>query len=558
MASDPQAGRLALYPEVISRLMLEMARARHVDRALLRCLEALSQSLGFSASMVCALHDDGDRLTPLAADGVARDVLKKQRPQRGEGVTGAAVAALKPRVVHAQQGTTLDPVLDPLAKGATSIAAVPLLLYGEGIGSLTVTLAEGHLEEGEETQLLAIGTLLAQHLYGARLRTELRLKELSWNDLLDSLPLGAAQFDARGVLKTWNAKMATLLGIPGSQTIGRAVWDILPPELAELARYLTQKAGARRQTAWDVVKPQAGSALPPLKALVLPLDTAPEEQADPTGFLLLLLEAHMPGAGTGSGNGGQPSDSTLSREQQFLSVIQHELRTPITSIKGAMHLLMDAPPDTMMGDHAALLSIVNKNARRLTHLIGDMLDVVAISNNELTLLCSRTELADVLSGVSRDMEAISRQYSVSLEIDPGKERYEVWGDISRLQQIFRHLIDNALKFSSRGSSVEVKVMPAEHSSVVIEVNDSGPGIPREFRERAFEMFTQQADHLTRARGGNGVGLYIARALTRLHGGQLSIVSTGAEGTRMRVELPLCPVGLSGVMPGLLPGGASIV
>jgi signal transduction histidine kinase len=221
---------------------------------------------------------------------------------------------------------------------------------------------------------------------------------------------------------------------------------------------------------------------------------------------------------------------------EFLSVAAHELKTPLTSLRGFAQLLMrqldrDELPDAVRMRQA--LSAIDQQSAKLARLVNQLLDVSRIEAGRLML---ERKVADVV-GIVEDVVSSARVNTFRHDFvvrAPGAALALV--DPLRLEQVVRNLVDNAIKFSPDGGPIEIEVQKDRDEGVRIVVSDRGIGIPKASRARIFDRF-QQA-HPGRAFGGMGLGLYISRQIVELHGGRLTAEFPSQGGTRMVVVVPI--------------------
>lgn len=219
----------------------------------------------------------------------------------------------------------------------------------------------------------------------------------------------------------------------------------------------------------------------------------------------------------------------------FLANMSHELRTPLNAILGFSRLLrLDADLTSRQYES---LDIINRSGEHLLTLINDVLEIAKIESGKLQLDVAAFDLGDMVRDVGEMMQLRAQQKGLQLIFDQASEfpRYIV-GDEARLRQILINLVGNAVKFTEHGSvTMRLTVENGADRKLIIEIEDTGPGIGSEDRERLFEPFVQ----LT-ARGfqhGTGLGLAITRQFVQLMGGQIFLDSRLGQGSRFRVELP---------------------
>jgi len=222
-------------------------------------------------------------------------------------------------------------------------------------------------------------------------------------------------------------------------------------------------------------------------------------------------------------------------KDEFLATLSHELRTPSGVIVGFTELLKYEDMNQEERDEA--LDALERNARLLVTLIDDMLDMSRVITGKLKLNPKPVDLASIVESViaAETLAAQTKNIRLVTEFEPGAG--PVYGDTTRLQQIFWNLLSNAIKFTPRNGRVKVSVK-SEGSRVVARVIDTGVGIEPKFLPHVFERFRQQESSTNRSYGGLGLGLSIVKHLVELHGGTVAAESAGAgRGATFIVKLP---------------------
>jgi len=224
-------------------------------------------------------------------------------------------------------------------------------------------------------------------------------------------------------------------------------------------------------------------------------------------------------------------------KDNFLAVLSHELRTPLTPLVLGISILLnrtDLEPKVR-----ELLEMVRRNVDLETLLIDDLLDVTRISRGKIELHKQRVQLDTVIQLAVGVCKADLEEHRLNMEVDIGAAG-SCWieCDVSRLQQVFWNLLNNAIKFTPTGGCVGIRCHANEHY-VVAEVNDSGIGIEEENLSRIFIAFEQVESSVSRQFGGLGLGLAICKAMVEMHGGVIEAQSAGRDkGATFRVSLPL--------------------
>lgn len=229
-------------------------------------------------------------------------------------------------------------------------------------------------------------------------------------------------------------------------------------------------------------------------------------------------------------------------KDEFFSTLSHELRTPLTPILGWTHLLKPfAGYDPLL---AQGIDTIERNAKQLSELIKDLLDLTRIISNKIELEREPTDLAALVKTAVAQMLPQAQSREITVEISLPDETIISSVDPMRVQQIISNLLGNAVKFTAEGGRASVVLKrdgggPGVPASVVIEVIDTGMGIRPEFLPFIFERFTQAHEGIDRRFGGLGLGLAITRAIVELHGGKVMAHSDGPGlGSRFTVKLPI--------------------
>jgi signal transduction histidine kinase len=223
-------------------------------------------------------------------------------------------------------------------------------------------------------------------------------------------------------------------------------------------------------------------------------------------------------------------------KDEFVALISHDLRTPLTSIMGYLELTMD--DETLGEEPRGYLDVVQRNSERLLRLVNDLLFVARLEAGELDLHPKQIDLGNIVRQSAE--EARPRAAAKGLEL--GCEVQSVpslAADRGRMFQLLDNLVSNAIKFTPEGGRVEVRLLQ-RNSRVRVEVADTGIGIAEDEQARLFERFFRARTATERHIPGTGLGLYIACAIAEAHGGTIEVESQPGRGTTFCVELPLVP------------------
>ena len=220
--------------------------------------------------------------------------------------------------------------------------------------------------------------------------------------------------------------------------------------------------------------------------------------------------------------------------QEFLSNISHELRTPLTSILAFVETLENGGVDDKE-NNLRFLKIIRKNAARMQHLIDDISELSSIEAGKIELELKNIGLFDFVNEIFANLSKAANKRGISLENNVPSD-FEVTADLFRFEQMLTNLIDNAIKFNRESGTVVVSAREDE-GHYIIDVTDTGEGIPPEQTNRVFERLYRADRARTREVGGTGLGLAIVKHLTRLHNGEVKLASVIGKGSTFTIEFP---------------------
>ena len=232
-------------------------------------------------------------------------------------------------------------------------------------------------------------------------------------------------------------------------------------------------------------------------------------------------------------------EKTEAMRRRFVSDVSHELRTPVAAIRAAVETL--AAEESLASDIARLLDILDRQSAQMQDLVSDLTDLSQIESAAVTLAIEEIPVKPLLAGVVGDLAAIAEARGVTVAIE-AREDLSVSGDRRRLAQVFRNLVDNAVKFSPAGARVDVlaEALPpagGEPPRAVIHVIDRGIGIPRAEIDNIFQRFYRVDPSRAKSVPGTGLGLAIVKHLLILHHGSIAVESELGQGSRFSVTLP---------------------
>jgi heavy metal sensor kinase len=224
---------------------------------------------------------------------------------------------------------------------------------------------------------------------------------------------------------------------------------------------------------------------------------------------------------------------SVQNSRRFLADASHELRTPLTVVKGELQEIIAG--DAAQGEVRERIGSVLEEVARLEHLVSGLLALSRFDAGEAQLEWSNVDLAVLGEGASEQMRLIAEDRGVQLECF-GLEPTVVRGDRSRLKQVIVNLLDNAIRFTPHGGTVLVRTARDDLHSI-LEVHDTGIGIPTDALPHVFERFFRVDEARSREDGGAGLGLSIAKSICSAHGAQIEVESELGRGSRFRLVFP---------------------
>jgi len=227
----------------------------------------------------------------------------------------------------------------------------------------------------------------------------------------------------------------------------------------------------------------------------------------------------------------------LRVKSEFLSLISHELKSPLTVVKGYLNLLQNKQLGSLGPEQEEGLRVASAEAEHLEYLINQFLDIAQLDSGRYELVKERFDVRTLIKACLLALKEAADKQKIRFKVAVGKEASHIYADPNKIKQVFRNLIENAIKFSPSGGKVVV-TGARKTGFALFTVEDEGVGIPPEEQERVFERFYQVSSPLTMKYGGLGLGLTIVKNIVNLHGGETWLQSVPAKGTKACFTLPL--------------------
>jgi len=346
--------------------------------------------------------------------------------------------------------------------------------------------------------------------------TRIQQNENQLESVLDNMINGIVMIDLNGKIVLMNRRAEEVLGFSARELVGRHYAEA--KQQYELSQMIQEGLKSKQHLREEIT-----FYFPEERLLELNLVPIHPEGNDFSGVLLVLQDVS--------------AIRRLERmRSEFVANVSHELKTPITAVKGfAETLLGGAVNDEETA--RSFLQIIFDESDRLNRLIGDILELSKIESRRVPLVFSPVEVDTFVHKSIKLMEseAVRKRIELSMNIEPG---LYVEADEDRLRQIIMNLLSNGINYTPEGGRVSLKVEGLGDDHIRIQISDSGIGIPKKDLPRIFERFYRVDKARSRSSGGTGLGLSIVKHLVELHKGTITVTSDVGVGSTFTIELPV--------------------
>jgi len=431
--------------------------------------------------------------------------------------TGKLIDEMTNTLTLAQQSAGVEGERYRLYLLIFSAVLVALLLYA------AIDLINSHsMIRRVNEELVGANETLEQRV---RERTmALNASETQLHQITDTVPALIAYIDAEQRFQFYNLAYEERFGLKREQIHGKTMREMMGDELYETERGKIAEALAGYAAQYDRTQQTADGQQRDYVMQYFPRYGEGEDEGKVLGFYSLGTDV-----------------TELKRidrmKSEFVSTVSHELRTPLTSIRGSLGLIAGGVAGELPPMAKNLVGIATSNCERLIRLINDILDSEKIESGKMRFEMQQVELQTLLAQALSANEGFAGQHNVKLALEAPADVVRVHVDSDRLTQVVTNLLSNAVKFSPPQSCVRVRVLGGGTGRIRVEVADSGPGIPEEFRKRIFQKFSQADTSDTRQKGGTGLGLNISRAIVERMGGNMGFTTQTDVGTVFFFDLP---------------------
>jgi signal transduction histidine kinase len=577
--TERRARQLATLNDVARGLSSTLELDPLLNQILHSAVELLNCAAG---SLIMMDENTGEMVFEVTAGPVARDLLGKRLPP-GTGLVGTVVDRGEPVIandVHQQTGW-FDTTDQQTGFFTQSILIVPLEVKGRILGVIEViNKRDGTPFSPDDQDLLTVFTgQAAVAIENARLYTltdqalAARVDELSVMQRVDrelntSLDIGhAMRITLDWALRQSDADAGFVGVVVESELRVTASRGYDPPlevnhdweeaaQIPALKRAIQSGApqvdlqGDSQDTVHLLQDTQSQVAIPIRRegqaiAVILLESRLPEQFNEETLQFLARLSDHAAIAVSNAQLYAEVQQANIAKSD-FVSFVSHELKTPMTSIKGYSDLLANGAVGPVNEAQANFLATIRSNVNRMATLVSDLTDISRIEAGRLRLEFSAVPMAEVVEEVIRSIRQQTEEKKQALRVELAPDLPPVWGDRIRLIQILTNLASNANKYTPKGGEIIIRAessanrWDSEGAGMVVHlsIQDNGIGISQEDQRKIFQKFFRSEDQKAREVPGTGLGLSITKNLVEMQGGKIWFESVYREGTTFHFTVPV--------------------
>ncbi|HEA84437.1 MAG TPA: HAMP domain-containing histidine kinase [Candidatus Wildermuthbacteria bacterium] len=230
-------------------------------------------------------------------------------------------------------------------------------------------------------------------------------------------------------------------------------------------------------------------------------------------------------------------------KSEFVSIVSHQLRAPLSNMKWALDFLMSGRSGKVEDAQAGYFQILKQNSARMEELVSDLLVVSRIDQGTLPAEKTRFSFKELLDGILFEFDAYLKASNVQLKVEGPNTLLKLQQNESHIRDVIQNLLDNAIRYSSsageggRRSKIQIRYS-RKGKQLFFEIEDNGVGIPKEDQKHIFEKFFRSRNALKRETQGSGLGLYIAKSLIKLAGGEIRFKSQQDKGSTFSFKIPM--------------------
>jgi PAS domain S-box-containing protein len=529
------------YVEALYRITRDLGISLDLDRVLIQALALTNEVVGVEHSSIMLLDHETGNLIYRAALGRHKPLPRGGKMtgfREGVGLAGWVLKHREPVIIEdvaKDERWIVRPGRERMNKSAL---AVPLAAGEDVLGVLLLHhpqpgyFTETHLKLVSATASQVAAAINNAELYrmiresaermGGMLRAQQEEASKS-RAILEGIADGVMVADARGNVILFNAAAQEILGMSREEIAGRPIHE------------LSGVYGAGGDT-WLALTQEWAQALPAKdESTSFESQFKTEEKVISVHMAPVLTKDEF--LGTVSVFRDITREAAVDRmKSELISIVSHQLRTPMTSIKGYTDLLYLETVGEINEAQRRFLSIIKSNADRLALLANDLLDISHIETGRIRFNLEFIHISAIGDEVAASLRGQTEEKGLSLELDIPEGLPPIYGDRDRVTQILTNLIDNARHYTPAGGQITVSAQ-VRGNFLQVSVADTGIGIAPEDQEKIFDRFYRTDHPLVQEVAGTGLGLSIAKSFVEMHGGKIWVQSEPGQGSTFSFTLP---------------------
>lgn len=350
----------------------------------------------------------------------------------------------------------------------------------------------------------------------------LKSADLAYRLFIEKMNEGAITFNEEGIIIYSNSSFAKLFNVPLKTVIGNPFINFIPVAYREVVNNLIKKAWLEEENKTEIIVNNN-------KKIGIPVLLSMNKLEIDGGVALSVIATDL-----SLQKETQQQKITMEKMDEFISIASHELKTPVTSIKGYVQLLKHNFQKEGHETASGLISRVEGQVNKLATLVAELLDVKKIETGQLQYNEEEFEINELVKEVVHDCEMNLKRHSVTLDFC-GPQILK--GDRNKIGQVISNFLDNAVKYSPHNSTIYLKTS-VEENKVCVHVKDEGIGIPLAKQNKIYERFYRVSGEKENTYSGLGLGLYIAAEIIQRHNGIIGVESKDGKGSTFYFKLPL--------------------
>lgn len=408
------------------------------------------------------------------------------------------------------------------------VSALPMTYHSTHLGIILVFRAAVNVAFSDEEQqaLAAFANHAAIAVTNARLFQTLVREKQHLTTIVEQSIDGVMILDARWRITTFNHAMEQLTGWPRDEAAGRPCAEVVGIETIEGDNLCRVDCPLQRPAIGNIVQAEGWiTSRDGRRRYIQSTYTIQRDNQDL--FAGAIVHVH------------DVTQQRIESEMQntFISVVSHELKTPVSIIRGYAEMLARPDMKWKAKQIQESLGIIIDEADRLTREINSLLDVSRVQLNAIPLEFHSWAIKPLTEYICQRLDAKAQLHQVSFEIRIPDDFPDVYADRERIRIVCENLLTNAIKYSPHGGVVRIQAR-ADNGMAIISVSDQGVGIPAEEQSRIFDRFYRIDNRLRRETQGFGLGLFLAKAIVEAHHGHIWVESRSNGGSRFYFSIPL--------------------